>query len=1046
MFAWTIETFLILIVALVVGGFLLVLLRTTISTRSPIHGTFLQKSGIRRKETGEKHRIGVFSRSFRPFSNLFFRIRQNRSCNARLNQITTDFNVLSTKSSSLLRCASLLIIFKEHTPTTHNKLSQNTQNNTKQTINNTSTMTERTVTDATAKAIEQTLNLARDNGHSQAEPLHLAVVLFQTDDSIGARVCTRVEGSLDVNVVRRNLQRLLLKRPAQSPAPLEASPSSSLSQLLHRASKQAKANGDALVALDHLLACLYDERDVNQVLQESGLTKKIATKTMEDIRGGRKVTSASAEEQYEALEKYGVDLVKQAEDGKLDPVIGRDEEIRRMIQILSRRTKNNPVLVGQPGTGKTAIVEGLARRILEGDVPETIKGVSLRTLDMGALVAGAKYRGEFEERLKAVLDEVKNAEGKMMLFVDEIHLVLGAGKSDGAMDAANLLKPMLARGELRMIGATTLEEYRKHIEKDSAFERRFQKVLVNEPSVPDTVSMLRGLVERYEAHHGVRISDAALVAAAELSNKYITGRFNPDKSIDLIDEAAATKRTALDSRPERIDQLERRILQLEIEATALRREKDKASKKREGTIKEEIANLREELAPLNAKWEKDRGRADELKQTKERLATLETKAMQAERMGDYEKAADLKYGAIPDLKSHLARMEKDEDERRSAMNTDDEDMADETVTPEDIAEVISRWTGIPVAKLSQSDRERLLKLDTRLVERVIGQDDAIKEVVDCILRSKAGLSRPDQPTGSFLFLGPTGVGKTELSKALFSELYDGDERHLTRIDMSEYSEQHSVARLIGAPPGYIGHDDGGQLTEAVRRRPYTVVLFDEIEKAHPRVLTILLQMLDEGRLTDSKGRTVDFTNTVIILTSNIGAELLLEANGKDDDEKEQLQKQVMDIVRQSFAPEFLNRLSALVMFNSLGVRHLEKIVQKAMRGVKHRLGSKGIKVVLEKSGAKAVLGASYDPAYGARPVERYLEATVVTELSKMLIRGDLPSGSTVHIEARAEQEEDSLDDCSLPVVKRIRPLNYRVVLDEMDSGETVDEDWERMDT
>jgi len=808
----------------------------------------------------------------------------------------------------------------------------------------------------------------------------------------------------------------------------------------------SKANGDALVALDHLLACLYDEKELKQVLEESGLTKKQARATLDELRGGRKVTSASAEEQYEALEKYGVDLVKQAEEGKLDPVIGRDEEIRRVVQILSRRTKNNPCLVGEPGTGKTAIVEGLARRIVEGDVPESLKGVSLRTLDMGALVAGAKYRGEFEERLRAVLDEVKNANGKMVLFVDEIHLVLGAGKSDGAMDAANLLKPMLARGELRMVGATTLEEYRKHIEKDSAFERRFQKVSVNEPSVTDTVSMLRGLVERYEAHHGVRISDASLVAAAELSDKYITSRFNPDKSIDLIDEAAATKRTALDSRPEKIDQLERRILQLEIEATALRREKDKASKKRESTIKEEIANLKEELAPLTAKWEADRGRAEELKQTKEKLASLEFKVTQAERMGDYEKAADLKYGAIPDLKAHLARIQKEEDDRKADMNIDDDDMADETVTPDDIAEVVSRWTGIPVAKLSQSDKDRLLQLDRRLMERVIGQESAIKEVVDCILRSKAGLSRPNQPTGSFLFMGPTGVGKTELSKALFSELYDGDERHLTRIDMSEYSEQHSVARLIGAPPGYVGHDEGGQLTEAVRRRPYTVVLFDEIEKAHPRVLTVLLQLLDEGRLTDSKGRTVDFTNTVIILTSNIGAELLLESGNKTEEEKEEIHKQVMTIVRASFAPEFLNRLSAIVMFNSLGVGQLEKIVQKAMRGVKRRLGAKGIKVVLEHSGAKAILDASYDPAYGARPVERYLEGTVVTELSRMLIRGDLPSGSTVHIEAFGSEDEDSLDDCSVPGPKRIRPLQYRVVHDEMDSNmeSNEEENWEHM--
>merc|ERR1711959_235479 len=662
--------------------------------------------------------------------------------------------------------------------------------------------------------------------------------------------------------------------------------------------------------------------------------------------------------------------------------------------------------VGEPGTGKTAVVEGLARRIVEGDVPETLKGVSLRTLDFGALVAGAKYRGEFEERLRAVLDEIKNAEGKMVVFVDEIHLVLGAGKTDGAMDAANLLKPMLARGELRMIGATTNDEYRKHIEKDSAFERRFQKVAVQEPSVENTVSMLRGLVGRYEAHHGVRIADAALVAAAELSSKYITNRYNPDKSIDLMDEAAATKRTTLDSRPVKIDQLERRILQLEIEATALKREKDSASTKREKSIREEISNLKELVAPLNAKWEAERGRADELKEIKEKLETLEAKALQAERVGDYETAADLKYGAIPDLKAHLAKMEREEAERRANRNNaaaegdDDESILDEVVTPEDIAGVISRWTGIPVSKLSQTDRERLLKLDQRLQSRVIGQDPAIKEVTDATLRSKAGLARENQPTGSFLFLGPTGVGKTELSKALFSELYDGDERHLVRIDMSEYQEQHSVARLIGAPPGYVGNDEGGQLTEAVRKKPYTVVLLDEVEKAHPKVLTTLLQVLDEGRLTDSKGRTVDFTNTVIILTSNVGAEFLLGlTENSTEHQTETAHKQVMEKVRNSFAPEFLNRLSAIVMFNSLGVDQLEKVVQKSMKGVKRRLASRGVKVELESSGVKAILEASYEPSFGARPVERFLEGTVVTKLSRMLISGELTSGTIVHIEA-----------------------------------------------
>ncbi|VEU38325.1 unnamed protein product [Pseudo-nitzschia multistriata] len=878
--------------------------------------------------------------------------------------------------------------------------------------------------------------------------MHLAAVLFNGDDSIGARVCSKAHGASDVTLIRRNLQKLLLKRPSQSPAPLEATPSHALAQLLNRAKKAAAANGDALIALDHLLIQIFEERELKKAIEtESGLTKKAAQAAVDEIRGKKKVTSASAEDQYEALQKYGIDLVKSAEEGKLDPVIGRDEEIRRMVQILSRRTKNNPVLVGEPGTGKTAIVEGLARRILEGDVPETLKGVSVRTLDFGALVAGAKFRGEFEERLRAVLDEVKSAEGKMLVFVDEIHLVLGAGKTDGAMDAANLLKPMLARGELRMIGATTNDEYRKHIEKDTAFERRFQKVIVNEPNVENTISMLRGLVGRYEAHHGVRIADASLVTAAELSNKYITSRFNPDKSIDLMDEAAATKRTALDSRPEQIDQLQRRILQLEIETTALKREKDKKSRKREKELQEEISNLKEEVAPLNAKWEAERGRADELKESKTKLDALEAKLLQAERVGDYVKAADLKHGAIPDLKDHLANIEREEAERRKNRNKDDDDgsIMDEVVTPEDIAGVISRWTGIPVSKLSQTDRERLLRLDQRLQQRVVGQNPAIKEVTDAILRSKAGLSREGQPTGSFLFLGPTGVGKTELSKALFSELYDGDERHLIRIDMSEYQEQHSVARLIGAPPGYVGHDDGGQLTEAVRKKPYTVVLLDEVEKAHPKVLTILLQVLDEGRLTDSKGRTVDFTNTVIILTSNIGAEsLLVLTENSQEHEVEAAHDKVMEKVRYSFAPEFLNRLSAIVMFNSLGIKQLEKVLHKSMKGVKRRLASRGIKIELERSGVQAILEASYTPSFGARPVERYLEATVVTKLSRMLISGELTSGTIVHIEGKEMTQSEESEHGR--IAKRSRNghhLYYR--LENADYDNEVKNDFEMID-
>mmetsp|Transcript_20125 Transcript_20125/g.30192 ORF Transcript_20125/g.30192 Transcript_20125/m.30192 type:complete len:674 (+) Transcript_20125:585-2606(+) len=657
---------------------------------------------------------------------------------------------------------------------------------------------------------------------------------------------------------------------------------------------------------------------------------------------------------------------------------------------------------------------------------------------MGALVAGAKYRGEFEERLKAVLDECKAAKGRIILFVDEVHLVLGAGKSDGAMDAANLLKPMLARGELKMIGATTLEEHRQHIEKDSAFERRFQQVLVNEPSVEATISILRGLSDKYEAHHGIRISDAALITAATLSDRYITQRFLPDKAIDLIDEAAATRRVQLDSRPEKIDVLERKILQLQIESTALGREKDKNSKTRQKKVMQEICNLREELQPIKEKWEADRGRVDEIKKLKDKLSNLENKAATAERMGDYEKAADLKYGAIPDLVLHLNKITKTEDERKSSIANDPESdtLVSEVVMPKHITEIISRWTGIPINKLNQTDRERLLKLDGRLKERVVGQDQAVKEVVNCVLRSKAGLSRESQPTGSFLFLGPTGTGKTELAKALFSELYDGDERHLVRIDMSEYTEPHSVARLIGSPPGYVGHDEGGQLTEAVRRKPYTVILFDEVEKAHPQVLTILLQVLDEGRLTDSKGRTVDFTNAVIILTSNLGAQSLLNLR-KDCDgtTREVAQAAVMKKVRGHFSPEFLNRLSAIVMFQALGKTELVKICQKTMKGLKRRLATQGVRIILENSGASAIIEASFDPNYGARPVERYMEETIVTTLSKMLISGEIGSGCTVHIEAIGTASVPCNDDeilSSLPIdesttpTKKRRTLSYRV--------------------
>jgi ATP-dependent Clp protease ATP-binding subunit ClpB len=762
------------------------------------------------------------------------------------------------------------------------------------------------ISDASQKAIDEARVTARDHGHSKVDPIHLARVLFHREDSIGARVCLRA--SCDIYLVRQSIQKAILKKLAYPEIPGEVTFSSIFYLWLEYATKLSKVNGDVLVAPNHLLIALYEDREAKVALK-GVLNEKTLKTTLSQILKNPRSVPPVLKDKFEALEKYGIDMRKLAEEGKLDPVIGRDEETRRLIQILARRTKSNPVLVGEPGTGKTSVVDGFARRLVDGDVPETIKDVALRTLDMGALVAGTTYRGEFEERLRLVLEEVKEAEGRIVLFVDEIHLILGAGRCSGSMDAANLLKPMLAKGELKMIGATTLQEYRKYIEKDSAFERRFQKVIVDEPCVRDAVSMLRGIVDKYETHHAIHITDSAVIAAAKLSDRYINYRFNPDKSIDLIDEAGARKRTILDSRPERIDQLERQILQLKIEATALKRQKKTPSTRKLSHIEDEIVKLNKDLEPLNEKWKADLGRAEELKTVKEKLAALEFKAASAERNGDYDEAADLKYGAIPATQKQLNKIETENKARKA-----ESDNCNEDVTEQEITEVISRWTGIPIAKLSQTEKSRLLNLDQRLRERVVGQDEAIYAVTECILRSKAGLARESQPTGSFMFLGPTGVGKTELSKALFNELYDGDERHLVRIAMSEYSESHSVARLIGSPPGYIGHDEGGQLTEAVRRKPYTVVLFDEIEKAHPRVLTVLLQIMDEGRLTDSKGRMVDFRNTVVILTSNVGSQHMLRSHGN----KKEARAQVMLEAQRTFTQELLNRLSCMVIFNALG--------------------------------------------------------------------------------------------------------------------------------
>lgn len=686
-----------------------------------------------------------------------------------------------------------------------------------------------------------------------------------------------------------------------------------------------------------------------------------------------------------------------AEQGKLDPVIGRDDEIRRVIRVLSRRTKNNPVLVGDPGVGKTAIVEGLAQRIVRKDVPANLQA-RLFSLDMGALIAGAKYRGEFEERLKAVLKEVKDAEGGIILFIDEIHLVLGAGKTDGAMDAANLLKPMLARGELRCIGATTLDEYRKYVEKDPAFERRFARVDVGEPSLLDTISILRGLTPRYEAHHGVRIQDSALVTAATLAHRYIQNRFLPDKAIDLVDEACANVRVQLDSQPEIIDNLERKRLQLEVEETALSKEKDAASKQRLAKVKEEISTIDDQLRPLRAQYEAERGRVNEIQNLQKKLDDLKNKIADAERRRDLATAADLRYYAVPDIEKRIKELEAQEKAKKESGDTSGK-LVKEVVTSDQIAEVVARWTGIPVEKLSRSQMERLLKLEDRLHERVVGQDQAVTAVAEAILRSRAGMSRENQPIGSFLFLGPTGVGKTELAKALAVELFD-DEKAMIRIDMSEYMEQHSVARMIGSPPGYIGHDEGGQLTEALRRKPYSVVLFDEIEKAHPQVLTVLLQVLDDGRLTDGKGRTIDCTNAVIILTSNVGAfhlQHLFEKTDWDGTIDEGTRGKVMQELRASFRPEFLNRLDDIIIFTPLGKNQLGEIVRIQLKGISARLESRGIKIELDEKAVQYILSVAYDPQYGARPIRRWLEKHLVTQLSKMLIAGKLRDRQIVKV-------------------------------------------------